>query len=319
MMDVSATFPMVFGVILYFYFRNVFENKALSKKDLLHLIPFLLAVLLLLPQYLSTAAVKLIWMTGGQAKASVFHWPFQQQTLIRIFPWIKIVHMLIYASFISYSYTSLSKTNQEVSSWFNWLTGLFIAFIVSYASYYILVNFAFFNVEWDYMISFSMMFAIYFIAWFGYLQPKVFSGFTIIDAIRGGPRYKNSALNEDISQEILTRLNTLMHTEKVYRENDLRLEKLAGILSVSKHHLSQVINEQTEMNYFEYINHLRIEEAKELLIQKTKKELNIIEVAFMVGFNNKVSFNNTFKKIVGKTPTEFRNACWQEQEKSHFQ
>ncbi len=61
------------------------------------------------------------------------------------------------------------------------------------------------------------------------------------------------------------------------------------------------------MSFFEYINSLRVEEAKLLLKQTSKKQLTVIEIAYMVGFNNKVSFNSTFKKITGQTPSEFRN------------
>jgi AraC-like DNA-binding protein len=171
----------------------------------------------------------------------------------------------------------------------------------------VLVNFSFFSDEWDYMISFSMMFTIYFIAWFGYMQPKVFSGFTLQESMKQPQRYKNSALDEDVSKEILGLLDEVMTGKKLYRQSDLRLEKLAEEVGTSKHYLSQVINEQKGMNFFEYVNTLRIADAQDLLAEKSKQELNIIDVAYMVGFNNKVSFNNTFKKITGKTPTEFRN------------
>ena len=67
-----------------------------------------------------------------------------------------------------------------------------------------------------------------------------------------------------------------------------------------------VMNDKIGLNFFDYINSLRVEEAKRLLIETSKKEMNVIEIAYSVGFNNKVSFNNTFKKWTGMTPTEFR-------------
>jgi AraC-like DNA-binding protein len=60
------------------------------------------------------------------------------------------------------------------------------------------------------------------------------------------------------------------------------------------------------MSFFEYINSLRIEEAKSLLADPNKHKLNVIEIAYQVGFNNKVTFNTTFKKSTGITPTEYR-------------
>ncbi|MEP7169180.1 MAG: helix-turn-helix domain-containing protein [Bacteroidota bacterium] len=305
-MDMSGGFPFLFGVILFFYFRNVFGQKRLSSKDWRHLLPFIIYFIAMFPQYASSAEVKGKWMHGSSARPSLFHWPHWVQELSPVWPWLKIVHMCIYAGMIYYLYNGISKTNPEVRTWFKWLTGLFAAFILSFTSYYVLVNFSFFNSQWDYMISFSMMFFIYFIAWFGYLQPKVFSGLTLTESVKSNERYKNSALTTDTSAELMVQLEKIMAEKKLYRQSDLRLEKLAGEMNVSRHHLSQIINEQGEMNFFEYINRLRIRDAQELLSQKSKKELNVIDVAYIVGFNNKVSFNTTFKKMTGITPTEFR-------------
>jgi AraC-like DNA-binding protein len=305
-MQLSDGFPFLFGVILLLYFQKVFLQHQFSKKDLWHFLPFALLIIYMLPRYLSTAEVKQAWMMGERVYPSLFYWPkFMRNIPVH---WIKIAHMSLYAFWIFKMFNGLSKTNSEVRTWFNWLTGLYIGFIASYSSYFILVKFPFFNSEWDYMISFSMMFTIYFIAWFGYLQPKVFSGFTLKEAVAEPQRYKNSALDMEVSNEILGLLDEVMSTKKLYRNSELRLDSLADEVGTSKHYLSQVINEKKGMSFFEYINSLRIAEAKVLLTEKSKKELNVIDVAYMVGFNNKVSFNNTFKKATGKTPTEFRNA-----------
>jgi AraC-like DNA-binding protein len=54
------------------------------------------------------------------------------------------------------------------------------------------------------------------------------------------------------------------------------------------------------------VNQLRVEEAKALLAETTRSDLHVIEVAYAVGFNNKMSFNAAFKKATGMTPTEYR-------------
>ncbi|MEP7264597.1 MAG: AraC family transcriptional regulator, partial [Bacteroidota bacterium] len=185
----------------------------------------------------------------------------------------------------------------------------YILYVLSFTSYYVLVLFPWFNLQYDYMISFAMMFTIYFLAWFGYLQPGVFKGFSIGETMQQQlqqQKYRNSALTPDISDTIAERLQQLMNEDKLYRENDLGLEKLASLTGTAKHHLSQVINEKLGVSFFEYINTLRIKEAQELLSETKRSQLNISEVAFQVGFNNKVSFNSTFKKITGMTPSEFR-------------
>ncbi|HMT28533.1 MAG TPA: helix-turn-helix domain-containing protein [Bacteroidia bacterium] len=312
--SISAAFPFLTGVILWYYFRNIFEKKRISLNDFVHLLPFLIYVIYLLPVYLSSAEVKQEWILGNHVKPSLFVWPPIFRQFNKFWPWITIVHMFAYAGFIFKKYHRLSIANKEVAVWFRWLMGLFVLYILSYTSYFVLVNFDFFNNQWDYMISFSMMFFIYFIAWFGYLQPQVFSGFSLKEAMTTPQRYKNSALTEDMSQELADRLKSLMINEKLYRESDLRLDKLADKMGVSRHNLSQVINEQMNMNFFEYLNYLRIEESCHLLTSRSGNDLTISEIAFGVGFNNKVSFYTMFKKVTGKTPTDFRKEAFKESE-----
>jgi AraC-like DNA-binding protein len=219
--------------------------------------------------------------------------------------WLGIIHMSVYIFFIIKEYHAISLSNNEVKIWFRWVTVFFAGFITAYASYFVLVNFSFFNVKWDYAISFSMMFFIYFLSWFGYMQPKVFSGFSVFEKEKEEVKYKNSPLKQDTGFAILQQLKTLMDDKKLYIQSDISLDKLSSHSGISKHYISQAINEHLQINFFEYINILRIAEAKELLL-KPKEELNIIEVAYQVGYNNKVSFNKAFKNSTGQTPTEFR-------------
>jgi AraC-like DNA-binding protein len=311
--------PFLYGVILLFYFRNVFEHKTFTPKDLWHLLPFFIYLVAELPLYITSSGTKSEWMHGNRVPPSLFRWPEEVMRHLPVSPWLYILHMSMYTVMLINLYNATSKTNSEVRLWFQWLVGLFGAFIVSSASYFILIHFSFFNVKWDYMISFSMMFFIGFIAWFGYMQPKIFSGLTIKEAFKTNMRYKNSALTPDHSLELIVQLKNMMDEKKLYRENDLRLEKLAAEMNLSRHHLSQLLNEQTGMNFFEYVNQFRVREAKDLLSQTSKKELNIIDVAYSVGFNNKVSFNTTFKKMTGKTPTEFRKEFEEKKKQSAIQ
>jgi AraC-like DNA-binding protein len=120
-------------------------------------------------------------------------------------------------------------------------------------------------------------------------------------------KYRNSQLTENASQSLAEKLTQLMKEQQIYRENELGLDKLATRLGVSRHHLSQVINEQFGKNFFEYINSLRIADAQSLL-QQQNDDLHIIDIAYQVGFNNKVSFYKAFKNETGMTPTEFRKS-----------
>lgn len=117
---------------------------------------------------------------------------------------------------------------------------------------------------------------------------------------------KRSALEQDFAGQCIKKLTRLMEVEKIYREEDLSLHTLAERLSLPPHQLSQLLNENLERSFSDYINSYRIEEAKEMLSSSTSAEKKIIVIAFDVGFNTKVAFYNAFKKFTGMTPSEFK-------------
>lgn len=99
---------------------------------------------------------------------------------------------------------------------------------------------------------------------------------------------------------------TMVYINQHLDEN-LTLDKLARIASMNKTYYSTVFKKVTGMTVWEYILNTRIELAISYLV-KNNNEFNITEILGMCGFNNATSFNKTFKKITGKTPTEYKNS-----------
>jgi ligand-binding sensor domain-containing protein/AraC-like DNA-binding protein len=122
-------------------------------------------------------------------------------------------------------------------------------------------------------------------------------------------KYRKTRLPENLAQQYQQRLLFLLEKEKIYRDSSLCLKTLSRQMSLPSHHLSQVINEKFQKNFYELINGYRIEESKEMLISESKETPKILAIAYDVGFNNLSSFNRAFKRYTGKTPTEFKNGC----------
>lgn len=119
-------------------------------------------------------------------------------------------------------------------------------------------------------------------------------------------KYKSSGLTPQFARECIRRLERLMETEKVYRDADLSLQSLAEKLSVSSHVLSQVINEELNRNFSDFINWYRVEEAKKIFRTPKEAQKKIAAVAFDVGFNTIVAFYNAFKKNTDMTPAQYK-------------
>lgn len=138
-------------------------------------------------------------------------------------------------------------------------------------------------------------------------QPHLFVNEKVIHVVlESESKYEKSALSETVLDELRHKLSHCMEHERLFLIPRLSLDELAGKVECSKHELSQLINRVHEMNFYEYVNHFRIEYAKELLLSSTHN-LTINQVALESGFNSKSSFNTLFKKSEACTPTEFRN------------
>ena len=117
-------------------------------------------------------------------------------------------------------------------------------------------------------------------------------------------RYERSKINKLDLEGVLARMEYLMKDEKMFCEEDLNLNKLAGELAIEPYQLSQILNEKLEKNFSMYINEFRIEEAKKILIREPDR--SIISVSYTVGFNSPTSFYDWFLKLTGSSPTKFR-------------
>jgi YesN/AraC family two-component response regulator len=121
-------------------------------------------------------------------------------------------------------------------------------------------------------------------------------------------KYTKSSLSEAGKQKILSGITLELESAKYFADNLASLSDLAKKIGESPHHVSQVINEKLNKNFFELLATYRVEEAKKILSADRKNKLTIEEISEKVGYNSKTAFNNAFKKITGKTPSEYRKS-----------
>lgn len=105
-------------------------------------------------------------------------------------------------------------------------------------------------------------------------------------------------------------LNLLMINEKVYLNSNTKLSDLALRLNTNTSYLSKVINELSGENFCNYLNQLRVSEARKLLADPGNQHLTIEGIAQTVGFNSKSAFNTAFKKYTAQTPSEFMSGSF---------
>jgi|SRR4029450_5898045 AraC-like DNA-binding protein len=86
---------------------------------------------------------------------------------------------------------------------------------------------------------------------------------------------------------------------------ELSLSRVAKAVNIHANYLSEKFKQVTGMNFVEYVARTRFEKACRLLHDG---DLRISDIAFAAGFQSLSQFNRVFKRLTGKSPTQFRTA-----------
>ena len=121
----------------------------------------------------------------------------------------------------------------------------------------------------------------------------------------GNGKYKTSPLTPEQMEAHQDELLSLMKREQPHLDASLKISGLAERLGIPSHHLSQVLNEGMETNFYDFVNSYRVEAAKRRLKDKNYRHYSILAIGLECGFANKTTFNRTFKKMTGLTPSEY--------------
>jgi AraC-like DNA-binding protein len=140
----------------------------------------------------------------------------------------------------------------------------------------------------------------------------VFTAFIFVVALVGAPMLLRSTKTSLTSPEgpsdgdraMLAKLDAFMNNTNIYKDSNLTLARVARRLSVPVRDVSTAINRITGENFSRYINGFRVRHAQDAL---RETELPITEVMFESGFVSKSSFNTEFRRITGRTPSQFRS------------
>lgn len=120
----------------------------------------------------------------------------------------------------------------------------------------------------------------------------------------GGETLKSRLPGNDV-RSLSRRLIELLETEGLFADEDLSQERLAALLDLSRHQMSELFRVAYRANYHETVNRLRIEAACRLL--RAEPERTVLSVAMAVGYSSKSVFNSAFRRFTGHSPSEYRD------------
>ncbi len=118
-------------------------------------------------------------------------------------------------------------------------------------------------------------------------------------------KYRTNKVSPEECKRLYRLLEQEMKRNKPYRNPNLKIADLAGLIGTTSHSLSYLFNQFLEKNYYDYINEYRIEEFKSLIRKEQYAKYTLSALAELCGFSSRASFFRSFKKSMGITPNEY--------------
>lgn len=306
---------LLHGPFLHLYVSSLISNKKHFKaKDSLHFLPFVAFIVYLLiafrfPVY--SQDIRVDHVTENVAAPALLFLFFLIITALSG----PIYFFLAHKKFHQSKKSSLEFSSKEADlEWMGKLipifgiiwTALIVIAVLHHVFHFLSMQFC---TDGLYL---SLSAFIILIGYFGFKQKDVFvTHFSAAEKeISMEPEVKYAATQMEGTelQQCCNKVGQFMKTNRPYLDSDLTLPKLAEDLNVSTHHLSQVINEMHDKNFFNFINKYRVEEVKRKIQDPKYENYSLLGIAYESGFNSKSAFNRVFKNITGTTPSKYRDS-----------
>lgn len=286
------------------------KTNTFNPKLLLYFIPVVIVVILSVPLFqLTLDEIGDIYDGTGTFPKITLYVGLPVFGLLNVYILILSLHrILAHRKNIKYTFSYEESIDLE------WLLNLAISFIAIIVLvliiivWYIIVrpgNALFY----DNLVGIFYFGFVFAIGFFGFKQGKIFSPATIYlkdEDIKNNQNSKNISVesSKEENMRLATKLSNYASEHKPWLNPKLSLYDLANELSITSHQLSSLLNDYLKTNFYDYINHYRIEEVKKRLKNKSG-QFTILAIALECGFNSKASFNRIFKQKIGYTPSEF--------------
>ncbi len=294
---------LLFGPIIWLFCGKATDPEFKIKGSVLfHLMPGLLEFLYYLIAYLQPLAVK-------QDFYGRFHWPYIEPSLevlatvsFAYYLWKSIRRIDQYAIQLKINY---SNPDLNTYDWLRKLLNLLMIFALLWLLLTLIDVFIMgYELGYIYFYPYYLMIAFvsYFIGFSGYFrrdfQPEELP---ILDP--------NSTHRTSIDQEQLHRnsraLETLMTSDKLFLQPDLRAKDVAKALGITVQTLSYTLNQGMSISFHDYINQLRVNQVKIRLEAGDLEHMNLKGIARESGFHAESSFYRIFKQHTGQTPKAY--------------
>ncbi|MEP3210199.1 MAG: helix-turn-helix domain-containing protein [Maribacter sp.] len=301
LISLSELSALLFGPTIFLFSRSIVQRKSFTKQDLVHYLPALVYVIFVLVYFVIPNDT----VISGRAKTGelmrVIYACHAIGLVVNIAYWLKgwqllmtfkteVQNELSYEPQTQFLHNFLIITGICLLVWTGLLLTSFLGFdmLERNARPYIWI---------------LLVLIILFITYYGMIAPQVLQLLPVRK--QEVKKYTQSKLSATDLDRLKERLDILMIEKKPYLNSKLLKGELAEMLGVNNPELARLLNENIGMNFFEYVNYYRIKEFVALAKTEKAQQLTFFGLAQEAGFHSKTTFNKSFKKLMGSSPSAY--------------
>jgi len=283
---VTPALQLARGPLYYLFAKNLIYGDIIIKKHLFHFLPALVGL------------------------GFTYWWP----ELLQVAFAISIIYFFLTFRLLQHYHRILAEvTADNVSHALNWLTKIIVVIATIEFFDFVRLNLQLIvskdlSTHWYFASELiSLLIAVY-LTLKAIRHPQLFVGFREYEKNvipDNSPPNIDPCHELDQARSIFSSIDEHLKSTFSYRQAKYSLRQLAGEMGLSDQMVSWSINKGGEQSFSDYINALRIEEAKLALLDKFNNN-SILEIAFEAGFSSKSTFNAVFKQSLGVTPSQYR-------------
>lgn len=297
-------FPVVFvWVALYYLFICSLVDTRFRIKSFkwLHFLPSFIVLVILMKQF---------YFLGSEEKLKLLNQDSEFFRIIRVIDILFSIQVVTYNIAVIIKYSAYRKKVNEVThikpEYDTWIRIAIFTFLVACIITIIGKVLVYLNIPVKFralLLSYVAFLFFYCILFFVSI-----TSFGLVHTEEKKGKYWYSNLSNFEARELMVRLDGYVRDTQIYRRPGLTLKELASGMGLTERHLSQVINDVNGQNFYDFINSYRVEHAKGILNQNADNRRTMFDIFWESGFNSKTTFNTTFKKFTGQTPTDFQKS-----------
>jgi len=294
---------LLLGPLLYGYTLSILHpGFKLKKIYLLHSLPYFIAVITIYLQNRNLDSRIIVLTIDAVMNGTIKMTLASSLWFIGYFVQFAIYFILIFRAILKCIRNPAELYMFPMKDRVKWLKKMLAVFSLIVLMYlgitiYVLIS-GYYSVKGNFIYSTLLGTLIYIIAWQAYRDASLLNP-------HFDKRYRSITLENGSEIELMKKLTYFFDQEKVFLNPDVRIASLAKQMNTTPHILSKIINDRLGKGFTELVNEYRIEEAKKRLADPAFNRYSIMGIAMDVGFTSKSSFNKSFKRLNGQTPSQY--------------